>query len=88
MTVSQKDKLCSLFYFGLLLSLRHSTPTDWVASATPDDEWRYHLVRSPSPTSDKTTSHLTKLQKPQQVIGYPPEGESDEGSLRDAQVNE
>jgi ribosome-binding factor A len=36
---------------------------------------------APLSNSDKTTSHLTKLQKPQQVIGYPPPaGERTNGS--------
>jgi hypothetical protein len=31
------------------------------------------------PNPDELTSHLTKLQKTQQVIGYPPMGERSEG---------
>src|SRR5450759_2530261 len=52
----------------------------------------------PSPTSDETTSQSTKQPAKEllaghprdgsQVAGYPPEGESDKESLRDAHVNE
>ena len=39
---------------------------------------RYAL---PLPNPDELTSHLTKLHKTQQVIGYPPEGEGANESL-------
>ncbi|HSM98186.1 MAG TPA: MgtC/SapB family protein, partial [Gallionella sp.] len=48
-----------------------------------------HRVRSLSPTSDGTTSHSTRSSKNDaQVVGYPPEGESVDVSLRDARVDE
>jgi uncharacterized membrane protein (DUF4010 family) len=52
-----------------------------------DEELR--RARSLSPTSGETPSHSTRLSKDDSLVaGYPPEGESDNVSLRDVRVDE